>query len=67
MRKHVRSEGKENGRTQHLKAKFAPLAVNFAERERGFRTMNAILTKQRASLLFKTVSATLLYMLWAHL
>ena len=46
MREHVRSKVKENKKTKHLKAAFAPLAVNFAEWERGFSTMNAILTKQ---------------------
>lgn len=59
FREFVRSGGKENDASKHLKATFATLAVSSAECERGFRAMNAILTKQRASLLLESISANL--------
>lgn len=59
FREYVRSGGKETAASKHLKDTFGTIAISSAECERGFRAMNAILTKQRASLLLDTRSSNL--------
>ena len=59
FREYMKSGGKENKETKHLKATFAALVVSSAKCRHVFRVMNAILTKQRASHVLDTVSTNL--------
>ena len=63
FRGYMKSGRKENKKTKHLKETFVTLTVSSAKCRHVFRAMNAILTKQRASMYWTLFLQISLYIL----